>query len=249
MLHETNIAPLPTSPWSARLKTALTMLLLASGGMLFGYLTAEPIQSGLSAMVLSLTGTEPHAFWELSRAAAFVAFVFIWLSMAFGLAITNRTARLWPGGPAAADLHEYTSLMGLAFGGLHALILLGDRYSNYTLTQLLVPFAGAQYRPVWVGLGQIGLYVGMLVSFTFYVRRQISYRWWRALHYLSFAMFGMILFHGLFSGTDSSILWVRGLYALSGLSILGLTAYRIAVTRRQNTPPAAPNRVAPGARH
>jgi hypothetical protein len=58
-----------------------------------------------------------------------------------GLSITNRLARLWPGGPAAADLHEHASLLGLAFGLLHALVLLGDAYIGYTLPQLLIPFA------------------------------------------------------------------------------------------------------------
>ena len=40
--------------------------------------------------------------------------------MALGLGITNKMARLWPGAPAAFALHEYVSLLGLAFAVFHA---------------------------------------------------------------------------------------------------------------------------------
>ena len=90
----------------------------------------------LAGIQASLSGAQPKAYWYLSRATAFVAFGLLWLSMALGLAITNKLARLWPGGPAAADLHQYSSLLGLAFGCFHGLILTGDSYSGYTLAQV-----------------------------------------------------------------------------------------------------------------
>ena len=147
--------------------------------------------------------------------------------MVLGLAITNRLARLWPGGPAAVDLHEHASLLGLAFGVLHALVLLGDHYIGYTLPQIIFPFASASYRPLWVGLGQIGLYLLALVTFSFYVRRWIGARAWRAIHFLSFLVFALALAHSVFSGTDSSLLWVSWMYAGTGVSVLALTFYRI----------------------
>jgi predicted ferric reductase len=186
----------------------------------------------LAGIRASLSGTEPKAFWYLSRATAFVAFGLLWLSMALGLSITNKLARLWPGGPAATDLHQYSSLLGLAFGCLHGLLLTGDSYTNFTLTQVLLPFTSTQYRPVWVGLGQFGLYLGAVVAFSFYVRRFIGYRSWRLIHFGSFAVFALALLHGLFSGTDSTTLWAQGLYLSSGVSVLGLTLYRIRVARR-----------------
>src|SRR5919199_6460092 len=164
----------------------------------------------LAGLQASLAGADPKAFWYLSRATAFVGFGLLWLSMASGLAITNKLARLWPGGPAAADLHEYTSLLGLAFGCLHGLLLTGDSSPTFTLAQVLLPFQSTQYRPVWVGLGQFGLYLGLVVALSFYVRRFIGYRAWRLIHFMSFAFFVLVLLHGLFSGTDSAALWARG---------------------------------------
>jgi predicted ferric reductase len=194
--------------------------------------------SVLAALSTALLGT--HSAWYLSRASAFVAYLLLWLSMVLGLTMTNRLARVWPGGPTAGALHEQTSLLGLGFGVLHALVLLGDQYSNYTLAQLLVPFAAGSYRPLWVGLGQVGLYMMALVTFSFYVRRWIGARTWRVLHYLSFALFAIVLAHGLFSGTDSGSLWAVAMYLGTGLSVIALTIYRVLVPSSQRSPAASP---------
>ena len=124
----------------------------------------------LPNMAVSLGGESPKVYWYLSRATAFVSLTILWLSMALGLGITNKMARLWPGAPAAFAIHEYVSLLGMAFAIFHALVLLGDRYINFTVAQILIPFSTADYRPVWVGIGQIGFYVWLIVNLSFYVR-------------------------------------------------------------------------------
>lgn len=186
----------------------------------------------------SLVGSKPKAYWYLSRASAFVAFTLLWVSMALGLSISGKVARVWPGGPVAFDLHQYTSLLGLLFAVFHATILLGDRYSNYTIAQLVVPFASTPYRPLWVGLGQIAIYVMLLVWFSATIKHKLARRWWRRLHYLSFAVFVLALAHGLFSGTDSGALWARALYWAAAASLLCLTIYRVLVSRTSPPPPA-----------
>jgi predicted ferric reductase len=190
---------------------------------------------GLAAFGAALLGEQ--SAWYLSRASAFVAYVLLWWSMILGLSITNRLARAWPGGPAAADLHEHASLLGLGFGLLHALVLLGDQYIGYTLSQILIPFASAGYRTLWVGLGQISLYLTALITFSFYVRRWIGARAWRTIHFLSFVVFVLALLHGLFSGTDSSVPWAIWMYLSTGVSVVGMTIYRIFAQRRRSTPP------------
>jgi predicted ferric reductase len=158
----------------------------------------------------------------------------LWWLMVLGLALTNKLARIWPGGPTVNDLHEHASLLGLVFGLLHAFVLLGDSYIGYTLPQILIPFAGS-YAPLWVGLGQISLYLMAIVTATFYMRHWIG-RAWRSIHYLSFGVFVLALLHGLFSGTDSSAAWAFWMYAGTGLSVLALTIYRILVGRSGSAP-------------
>ena len=95
----------------------------------------------LPNMATSLTGTDPKVYWYLSRGTAFVSLSLLWISMALGLGMTNKMARLWPGAPASFAIHEYVSLLGLAFAIFHGLVLLGDHYINFTLTQIIIPFS------------------------------------------------------------------------------------------------------------
>ncbi|HEY3310526.1 MAG TPA: hypothetical protein VGK00_02695 [Anaerolineales bacterium] len=194
----------------------------------------------------TLLGDSPKAFWYLSRGSAFAAMTLLWLSMALGIAITNKMARIWPGAPAAFAIHEYVSLLGLAFAIFHALVLLGDRYIKFSLFQVLVPFTATPYRPVLVGLGQLGFYVWLLVSISFYVRSKIGPKTWRAIHYISFLSYAVALYHGITSGTDTKVLWAQLYYWISGGSLLFLLVYRIIMTVANKFKKPAP-RPAPAA--
>ena len=208
--------------------SSLIGLLFAVGLGVLGALVLLP--NWVPHMAHSLVGSSPKAYWYLSRGAAFAALGLLWVSMMLGLLITNKMARSWPGAPAAFAIHEYVSLLGLAFAVFHALILLGDRYINYKLAQILMPFGSVNYHPVWVGVGQIGLYAWAIISLSFYVRQRIGSKAWKFIHYASFFNFLIALMHGLGSGTDTSLPWAQAIYWFLGGSFLLLTIYRVIVT-------------------
>ena len=189
-------------------------------------------------LLKSLVGPDPKAYWYLSRGSAFVALGLLWVSMVLGLLITNKVARTWPGSPAAFAVHEYVSLLGLGIGIFHGLILMGDHYMNYQWAQILMPFGSENYRPIWVGLGQIGLYTWAIISASFYVRQKIGPKTWRFIHFAAFANFMLALIHGLGSGTDASAPWVQWVYWFFGGSILFLTVYRVIASVIPQSPPA-----------
>jgi predicted ferric reductase len=205
----------------------LLILVAAAGGALIATLI---LPNWLPSLGTSLEGSTPQAFWFLSRSSAIVAYILLWFSMCLGIMITNKLARLWPGGPVAFDLHQHTSLLGVAFALFHGLILLGDRYLNPSLWQVVLPFGMADYHPFWVGLGQVGFYLTAVVTFSFYVRKRITPRVWRSIHFLSFISFAFALLHGITSGTDTSTLWAQSLYWVTGIIFLFLLVYRILVT-------------------
>jgi predicted ferric reductase len=209
---------------SVNIQSFLTFLVAMTVGLLVAVLI---LPSWLPNMSFSLGGDAPKAYWYLSRATAFVSLSLLWLSMALGLGITNKMARLWPGAPAAFALHEYVSLLGLAFAVFHAVVILGDDYINFTLLQLFIPFSTADYRPFWVGIGQLAFYTWAILAASFYLRPVIGQKSWRFLHYASFGMYLMGIFHGLFSGTDTSASWVQNYYWFSAGSLLFLLMYRI----------------------
>jgi len=209
---------------SISIQSFLTFFIAITIGLLVAVLV---LPSWLPNMSFSLGGNSPKAYWYLSRATAFVSLTLLWISMALGLSITNKMARLWPGAPTAFALHEYTSLLGLAFALFHGVVLLGDKYMNFTVAQLLQPFATLSYRPLWVGLGQIAFYLWAILALTFYIRPLIGQKVWRFLHYGTFGIYILGIFHGIFSGTDVNSTWTQNYYWISAGSLLFLLMYRI----------------------
>ena len=212
---------------SLNIQTFLLFMMAIAVGLMVAIVL---LPSWMPNLAFSLGGTEPKAYWYLSRATAFVSLSLLWISMALGMGITNKMARLWPGAPAAFAIHEYVSLLGLAFAMFHALVILGDKYINFTLLQLLTPFSTTDYKPTWVGLGQVGFYTWALVALSFYIRTVIGQKTWRWLHYLSFGMYFLGLFHGIFSGTDSNAAWAQQYYWFSGASLLFMFFVRVLTT-------------------
>src|SRR5262249_24656856 len=143
--------------WADHLEDALLELApyvvaaLAAGlALVTALMVAVAQPAWLSTLMASLAGAQPTAYWYLSRSSAIVGYFMLWGSMVLGLAITNKLARAWPGGPTFAALHEHTGWLGLVLSAFHGLILLGDSYIGYSLNQILIPFASAAYRPFWV---------------------------------------------------------------------------------------------------
>ncbi|MGB8645405.1 MAG: ferric reductase-like transmembrane domain-containing protein [Anaerolineae bacterium] len=205
------------------LPTALFLLFVVFAGTVAMVLALPAMLPGL---LDSFVGTAPKAFWYLARVAGIISYVLIWFSIAMGLLITNKFSRVWPGGPLAVELHQFASLVGLAFALFHGIVLLGDQYVNFTALQLVIPFATASYRPFWVGLGQLAFYLMIPVTFSFYLRKRIGYNLWRVLHYGSFAIYALTTIHGLLSGTDTANPFILGMYAATGAAVFFLTIYR-----------------------
>jgi len=229
------VITMDNTPPAMSFKNFMLLLLAAAAGAMIAILIIPIWLPGLSG---SLGGNSPQAFWFLSRSSAAVAYALLWLSMVFGLLISNKLVRLWQGGPFTFDLHQYASLLGLAFALFHSLILMGDQYIHFGLRQVLIPFSSAEYRPTWVGLGQLAFYMMAAVALSFYVRGRIGNRSWRLIHYFSFAAYLLALGHGIFSGSDSGTVWASYLYWVSGGVFLFLFIYRV-LTATTKLRPAA----------
>lgn len=169
---------------------------------------------------------EQIPFWNVSRASGIIAYLLLWLSVVWGLLITNKMSQSF-GALAVVDLHEFVSLLGLAFALVHVAVLLGVRYIQYTPLQIVVPFTSWNYEPFWVGLGQIAFYLLIPVTFSFYVRRWIGYNAWRWIHYGSFITYSLVTVHSLLAGTDTKTLAMFLMYAATGAVVFFLTLYRV----------------------
>ncbi|MBI4307357.1 MAG: ferric reductase-like transmembrane domain-containing protein [Chloroflexi bacterium] len=222
-----------------------TALLLMVGVILGALLAAMVAPYWIPGLAESLAGSSPKAYWYLSRASGLVGYVFLWLSVTLGLLITGKVSRIWPGGPAAFDVHQFVSLLGIAFALFHGFILLGDKYMSFTVLNILVPFSTTEYRPAWVGLGQVGLYLVVIIGFSFYMRQRIGPRRWRLLHYGSFAVYLLVFVHGLIAGTDTGAPAIVVLYAATGGVTYFFLVYRILTAVREQRRPHSVPRLSP----
>ena len=168
---------------------------------------------------------QSHVFWYINRATGFTAYLVLFANMVLGLMVkTKRYDAIAPRW-RSFDLHQFTALLALGFLALHIFPLLFDSFAPFTLTQLFVPLAST-YRPLWIAVGIISLYGLVVVTVTFYFRAQIGQRAWRAIHYVSFAAFFLVLLHGVFAGSDSQELWAKLTYWVTGVIVCMLTASR-----------------------
>ena len=176
-------------------------------------------------MGLPLTA-HTSAYWYMARAGGIIAYLLIWLSVVWGLLLSTKiTTGLIPA-PLAYGIHEFMSIMAVSFAVIHSVVLLGDQYINFNIFHLIFPFT-APYEPVWTGLGTVGFYLILVMTASFYVRKQIGQKVWRTLHYLTFLAFGLVLTHGLLAGTDTPLSIIKLMYLGTGAGVLFLTYYRL----------------------
>ena len=162
-----------------------------------------------------------HTTWYITRAAGWVAYFLLWFSMVWGLAIPTKFFERFLSPTFAVDFHEYISLLSIGFIILHVSVLMIDQYLPFTLVQILVPFISL-YRPLWVGLGVLGFYLTLLVTITFYLRKKIGQKKFKAIHTLSLAAYLGVVLHAFFAGSDSSLR--RGSFANSGAGAISYVA-------------------------
>lgn len=199
----------------------------ALAGLAIGALVASVLLPALlPAWIGSLTGDEPKAYWYLSRASGLTAYGLVWLSVVTGLLQSSGIARGLFDGPAIYGVHRHAAWSGLAFATFHAVVLLGDRYLGGSLATIAVPFAMSRHAPGWVGLGQLGLYLGLAVAVSFRLRGRIGARTWRALHFASFTVFALVLAHAALAGSDRASPWIAAYYASTGGLVAALTLVR-----------------------
>ncbi|MBX2999199.1 MAG: hypothetical protein KF893_11865 [Caldilineaceae bacterium] len=201
------------------------------GSILGSLLGMGVAASGIAVAVGMIGVTENnHSFWYLSRSSGIVAYLLLWVSVAWGLLLTTRLGKHLFTTPQIVDAHQFLSNLGLGFAFFHGLILMGDQYLSFPLSAVLIPFVG-DYAPMLVAAGQIGLWLLLLMIVSFYLRRWIGAKSWRLIHYLSFAGYWLVLIHALLLGSDSGYPLIAVMYTLTVAAVIFLSFYRIFARR------------------
>ncbi len=187
--------------------------------------------TGGMALRLNETG---HAAWLISRASGLAAFALLSGSMVFGLLISSKAADKSMSRLTVFTVHQFLSVLSLAFVAVHGGALLFDGFFHFTVFDLVVPFV-APYEPLMVGLGIVAAWLSAAVTGSFWARKYIGQKAWRKLHFASFAAYVLSWFHGITAGTDTRLMPVTMLYSVSMSVVLALLLYRIASARSKKS--------------
>lgn len=177
-----------------------------------------------------------HGAWYASRAAGVASYLFIWLGLAGGLAMSSAWFDGFVGRAKLLAIHQSASISGVLLGLAHALVLIPDGWTQFGLVDVLVPF-GSYYERVNVAIGSLSFYLAAIVTASFWFRKRIGTKAWKWLHYSSFAAWGGGLWHGIQVGTDSGELWLIGLYSLTAMAVLFALVVRLTYVRETKKRP------------
>jgi sulfoxide reductase heme-binding subunit YedZ len=174
---------------------------------------------------MSLSATLDHGWWLASRSAGVVAYLLLSASVVLGLVMALNLFA-----PRASALvrtvHERVALVALGALAAHGLLLLGDGFLRPGLGGILVPFA-MSYRPAWTGIGILAGYLTAGLSLTYYARRRLGARRWRAAHRLIPIAWAMSVGHVIGAGSDAGSLWLQIPLALTMAAVLTLLGHRL----------------------
>ncbi|MER6798019.1 ferric reductase-like transmembrane domain-containing protein, partial [Amycolatopsis mediterranei] len=139
--------------------------------------------------------------------------------------------REWPRFAVAA-VHRNLALTSLAFLAAHIASAVLDGYVPLGWLDVVVPF-GADYQPLWVGLGAVAIDLVLAIVVTSLVRTRLPARVWRTVHWLAYLCWPVALVHGFgMAEDDSAYGWIVALDVLCVLAVLGSVGYRAAHVRK-----------------
>lgn len=182
--------------------------------------------------------------WYTARGAGLSALVLLSAATMLG-ALTSR--RGGSGNRVVTQyLHRVLAGLGIGVLALHIAMILADSFAHVGIVGALVPFSSS-YRPLWVGLGSLAAYSFILISALGFARGRMAgsrrgAAVWRSIHCFAYAGWGLAILHGFKSGTDSEVGWVRLLYVVCLLGVLGTVAARLSSVARREVVLAAMSR-------
>jgi DMSO/TMAO reductase YedYZ heme-binding membrane subunit len=157
-----------------------------------------------------------HITWYAARASGFVSWGLLLAGMVWGLLLATRALGRRPTPAWILSLHRFLGALAVAFVGVHVGAILVDSYTNFSLVNVLVPFTGT-WHPTAVAFGIVSMYLLLAVQITSLVRDRMSAKAWRAVHMLSYFLFGAATIHMVTAGTD-----IKAVVSTSAAVLLGI---------------------------
>ncbi|HEY3087839.1 MAG TPA: hypothetical protein VGJ59_07235 [Jatrophihabitantaceae bacterium] len=174
--------------------------------------------------------------WYTARGAGLAALVVLTLSTCLG-ALTSVKIRSAATRVLTQYAHRSAAVVGLGLIVLHVGTVLADPKAGVGAYGALVPFASA-YHPNAVALGSIAAYGFILIAALGFARGRLAasaraVRAWRYIHTLAYGAWALAMLHSINAGSDRALAWVRTLWVLCLLAVLGSVVVRLSGQARR----------------
>lgn len=137
---------------------------------------------------------------DLSSDAGLTAMVLLTVNVLLGLMLSaryNPPVRWWPYGRRRIfDVHNWTAYVALSLVVLHPVILLFSADAKFHVGDIMLPIHSPGQR-LYNCFGAAALYLLLFVIVTSYVRRRMTFRLWKAFHYVAYGTAGALFLHGI----------------------------------------------------
>lgn len=172
-------------------------------------------------------------WWYLARSGGIVALFLASASVIWGLLLSSGYLERNPTKRWLLSLHRWLGGMTVVFTAVHVLGLRLDRFVEYSLGDLFIPFFADQTPGRWpMAWGVIAMYLLAAVQGTSLLMKRLPRRWWRAVHMSSYGVLVTGIVHGARAGTDASNRWYLLAVLATSLLTVYLTTYRVLTSRR-----------------
>jgi ferredoxin len=168
-----------------------------------------------------------------------ISLVLLSAALVLGI-LLDRRVRL-PGLPrfGGLSLHRYAALLALTFLAVHIGTAVAGTYARIGLISIVVPLVSG-YARGWIALGTVATDLMVALVATSLLRRHLSYRIWRLVHWVAYACWPAAIAHSIGTGNGMRSGRLLDLAIACGAAVLAASAWRVVIAARSG--PAAPAR-------
>lgn len=168
-----------------------------------------------------------------TAASGVISMVLLTVVVVLGIGV-DRRVRL-PSLPRFATLsvHRYTALLAVVFLALHIATAVAGPYARIPIAAVFVPFTSGFARG-WIAAGAVATDLVVALVLTSLLRRHLSARTWRAVHWLAYACWPVALVHSIGTGTGMRSGRLLDLAVGCAAVAVGAAAWRAALALRSS---------------
>jgi sulfoxide reductase heme-binding subunit YedZ len=166
------------------------------------------------------------ALWALGRGTGVVALVVLTLSLLLGILSRSGRPLAGLGRFGLNEVHRTAAMTGVGLIAVHVGSLFFDPYAQLHLVDFVVPFVGTD-RPLWLGLGTVAVDLLAVITVVALLRDRVGPRVFRAVHWLTYALWPVSLLHSLGDGTDAGSLWLVAVAMVCSGAVAAAVTWRL----------------------